>query len=356
MERINFENVPTFFSGANTGAGFVSFYDSLFPEDRLNGLYIIKGGSGTGKSTFMRRLGSAARDKGYCIEHYLCGSDAGSLDGIIIRGDKGTVGVIDGTPPHPREFRSPGAAGDILNFGAFWDSHGLRSRRREIDLIAKEKAACFDTAYRYLGAADKIDRHISSLASGFYLRKKANDAASRLVSSIGVGGTVQYKQLSGFTMNGPVSLSPADPDIRKYNLCGNAEISKLFLLEIERILREKNISAVISRSPMNLRQIDGIYFPESKVWLSIDDESDGETEKLVNMRRFIDKESASASRQRLRFGKKCRQSLMEGAFESLSLARIYHFSLEEIYKQYMDFDTLNTQSEIWYSEILSRLD
>ena len=113
-------NIPVFFAGANTANVFVSLYDSVFHEDDFTGLYIIKGGPGTGKSTFMKRLGEIAGDSGYKVTHYLCGSDSNSLDGIIIHGNKGKkVGVIDGTPPHPKEFRSPGAAGDILDFGRF---------------------------------------------------------------------------------------------------------------------------------------------------------------------------------------------------------------------------------------------
>ena len=49
----------TFFLGACTPQGFLSHYDSLF--DELEQLYIIKGGSGCGKSTFMRKIGAEAR-------------------------------------------------------------------------------------------------------------------------------------------------------------------------------------------------------------------------------------------------------------------------------------------------------
>ena len=343
------------FSGSNTGSGFVSFYDGIFSEESLDGLYIIKGGPGTGKSTFMKTLADRAEMSGCSCRRYLCGSDNNSLDGIIVTDGNGkSVGILDGTPPHPKEFRSPGAAGDILNFGVFWDSISLKKRRCEIDTINREKAVCFETAYKYLGAADKINRHISSLTKGVYLKDKARAIASRLVSSIGQSGFVSYIQLTGFTMNGKVILPLVDDGIKEYAVSGNDYVARLFLSDVLDVIQSKGITAQISRSPLNLRDIEGIYFPESRVWLYIGAGDDAD--KVINTRRFIDKEAMSLCRQKMRFGKKCRQSLLDGATESLSAARIHHFALEEIYKEYMDFDALNRQSEIWYSEIMSRLD
>lgn len=352
-----YAGIPTVFAGANTGSGFVSFYDSIFPEGQLDGLYIIKGGSGTGKSTFMRRLGDGAMKKGYTCEHYLCGSDETSLDGIIVNGrNGGRVGVIDGTPPHPREFRSPGAAGDILNFGMFWNSRGLRERRSEIDSIAREKAAYYDTAYRYLGAAERIDRHISSMADGIYLRDKGRAAAARLVQSVGAKGTPVYRQLMGYTMNGTVRLKPTSGELHEFAIAGNPDIARLFLADAEAFIRENGISAEISRDPLNLRHTDSIFFPGACVWLRIGDENQPEPEKLIHTRRFTDKDKAASCRQRIRFGRKCKGSLMEGAAESLACARELHFRLEDIYKEYMDFAALSSQSGEWVEEILARLD
>lgn len=342
------------FSGANTGNGFVSFYDEIFSEETFDGLYIIKGGPGTGKSTFMKNLAKRAEELGYSCRQYLCGSDSNSLDGVTVSNSSRKIGVLDGTPPHPKEFRSPGAAGDILNFGDFWDSSVLKSARREIDAINREKSACFETAYRYLGAADKINRHISSLASGVYLKEKAYATASRLVSSIGTGGTVSNVQLIGFTMNGKVSLSPTGNEIKEYAVSGNDDVAHLFLADIVHIIQAKGVSAKVSRSPLNLSDIDGVYFPDSNVWLHAGTGDDAD--KIINTSRFVDREALSLCRQKMRFGKKCRQALLDGAFESLESAKAHHFALEEIYKANMNFDGLNRQSEIWYSEILSRLD
>lgn len=347
------------FSGVNAGRGFVSFYDRIFEEDKFAALYIIKGGPGTGKSTFMKRLRVIATDKGYTCSEYLCGSDEESLDGLIIRRKDGkAVGILDGTPPHARELQFPGAAGDILNFGEFWDSMGLRKRHQEIDRIVKEKTSLFETAYRYLSAAEKINRQIEKMSRNIYLKNKGYAAAVRLADSLGEAGRCDNIQLSGFTMNGNVRLLPCEYGIRQYRVAGDCDTGALFLSDMAEYIKTKKICAMIDYSPLDLTTVLGIFFPESKVWISIGTDADNGTnaEKVINVRRFTDKEKYAESRQKLRFGKKCRAALLDGAREALSNAKILHFELEEIYKEYMDFGALSKQSEEWYSEILSVLD
>ncbi len=351
-----YTNIQTAFAGANTGKGFVSFYERSFAENRLCGLYIIKGGAGTGKSTFMRRLGKKAVSKGFTVEHYLCGSDEASLDGVIIKGSDGrAVGVIDGTPPHARDLKCAGAAGDILNFGEFWDSRGLSSERETVERLAGEKSALFDTVYRYLGAAERVNRSVTALAEKMYLAEKASAAAARLVASVGVSGEVEERQLSGYTMNGEVSLVPTG-EARRFGITGDIDIARLFLGDVYRCVKSRGISAQISRCPLDLGYIDSIYFPKTAVWLYYEDGEGVTLEKTVNTRRFTDKEKAAEYRQRLRFGKKCRASLIGGALETLGAVRERHFALERIYGAYMDFAGLSAHAEEWSEEILSRLD
>ena len=50
-----------YFLGGNTAAGFCSFYSSFCsgPEDFI---WVLKGGPGCGKSSFMKTVGRAAED------------------------------------------------------------------------------------------------------------------------------------------------------------------------------------------------------------------------------------------------------------------------------------------------------
>ena len=71
------------FLGGNTCRGFYSLYEG-FPPDKTAFLHILKGGPGTGKSGFMKRLAAEAEARGYDVQTVLCSGDPDSLDGVYI--------------------------------------------------------------------------------------------------------------------------------------------------------------------------------------------------------------------------------------------------------------------------------
>ena len=76
----NFEGC-VMFAASNSARGFKSYYDQVFDRKKLERVYIIKGGPGTGKSSFMKRVALWAQKKGMDVEYYYCSSDTNSLDG-----------------------------------------------------------------------------------------------------------------------------------------------------------------------------------------------------------------------------------------------------------------------------------
>ena len=135
----------TYFAGANSGVGFVNLFGDFYEESSLDRLYIIKGGPGTGKSTFMRILAERAADAGAGAEYFLCGSDPSSLDAVVLSGGGKRIAVIDGTSPHAYDAKYPGAVSAVLDFGSFWDKGILESERGRIISLAKSdrpKKAC----------------------------------------------------------------------------------------------------------------------------------------------------------------------------------------------------------------------
>lgn len=75
--------VTRYFLGGNTASGFVSFYGQFCrgPEDFL---WVIKGGPGCGKSSFMKTIGKAAENAGLDVEYVLCSGDPDSVDGVYL--------------------------------------------------------------------------------------------------------------------------------------------------------------------------------------------------------------------------------------------------------------------------------
>lgn len=141
------------FPGGNTPQGFFSYYNYIIPADAAR-IFIMKGGPGTGKSTFMRRIGEAVLARGLDIEHHHCSSDNGSLDGLVIP----ALGVafIDGTAPHVVDPRHPGCVDEIVHLGDYWDESRMVANKQAIIAITAEIGESFRRAYRLLRAAKAL--------------------------------------------------------------------------------------------------------------------------------------------------------------------------------------------------------
>lgn len=147
------------FPGGNTAYGFHSFYEHLIPAD-ANKIFVIKGGPGVGKSSFMKRIGEEMLSRGYNVEYHHCSSDNNSLDGVALP-DLG-IALLDGTAPHVVDPKHPGAVDEIIHMGDYWNEIAIRANRESVLTITKEIGRLFRKAYGYLrGAKNYQDEYIS---------------------------------------------------------------------------------------------------------------------------------------------------------------------------------------------------
>jgi hypothetical protein len=92
----NMSRKKCYLASANTSAGFYSFFDYVIKDAER--VYIIKGGPGCGKSTFIRKVGEELLGFGFDVDFIYCSADKDSLDGIFIPEIR--VAIVDGTAPH----------------------------------------------------------------------------------------------------------------------------------------------------------------------------------------------------------------------------------------------------------------
>ena len=121
---------------ANTAEGFYSMQNEIFDSDYV---YIIKGGPGTGKSSFMKKAAEKMRLAGYDTELIHCSSDPDSLDGVY--SPSLSLTLFDGTPPHMAEPPYPGAAGGLINIGECWNADILEKNVEKIKELNLKGAA-----------------------------------------------------------------------------------------------------------------------------------------------------------------------------------------------------------------------
>jgi len=140
-----------YFPGNNTTQGFFSYYSFILEQHEARKIICIKGGPGTGKSTFMRKIGEFFLEKGEDIDFLHCSADEESLDGIVIKNLK--IAIIDGTSPHITDPITPGAVDEIINLGEFWNEESLVVEKNNIIDINKMCSKWYRYAYSYLEAA-----------------------------------------------------------------------------------------------------------------------------------------------------------------------------------------------------------
>lgn len=352
-KRIEAPGEASYFAGANTGRGFVSSYNDIVSEDELRRVYIIKGGAGSGKSTMMGRIVQAAKAEGISSMRYYCGSDPHSLDCVVI---DNKIAVLDGTAPHAVEMKYPGAASEIIDVSRFWDGKKLEEKRGEIIYRSALKSTSYASAYRYLSAAEIIDRERESLVNGIFDREKARKYLIRLMKKLSVKRgdgeeNIKYRYSHGITMKGKYFIANTYGDSRAFFVKDHLGCGALFMSLLEEEIKKLGADAVITRMPIS-NHISSIYIAEHRIvfkaW-----KDDGDV--IINMSRFTDKESAGEIKGRLKLAQKCEESCIDEAQSCLAEAAENHFALEEIYKPAMDFEKMKKNTKRLTDEILSRI-
>ncbi len=331
-----------YFFGANTAAGFRHAYGDIFSEDRLSRLYIIKGGSGTGKNTLIRTVASSLEANGASCEYYLCGSDAGSLDGVIIHTRGGaTVGIADGTAPHMIDTVYPGAVSELVDLGRCWDTGVLMRESDSIRSLVNKKRECFTAVYTYLAAAERLTSTAMKVCGPAVDCEKLDGAVARLFKNQkrGSGYSVETRYTAALTMNGAVSLGTFESLAHhRYRILDIAGASKYCFASLLDTARRMSTAVMISPHPSNENMIREMYFPEYGMSFTLADERTDEASSYINMKRFTDTAVISANRQKLRILAGCRAEISQEVIDSLARAGEYHFGIEKIYRGAMDFD------------------
>lgn len=336
-----------YFGASNSAQGFKNYFGEIF--GRCDFLYIIKGGPGTGKSSFMRRVSNAARERGERVEYYFCSSDPSSLDGILAHTDHGLIGIVDGTAPHVREPKYPGAYDEIIDLGAFWNKELLIKQKNEIIALGDRKSAEYKNAYTFLRSVGNLRAVNDSLIRDALEMEKLTAAANRLIAHHGELAAGEAKIIPSLTdsvsMNGKVRLDTFEVLAKKlYTVSDCYGAGYFFMDALLEVICHRNVTARVSYDPICPDKIDGIFIEEHNIAFVLRDsadehaDSEADTESAhanVNVRRFVNAERLRHNRSEIRYTAHLAQSSLDGALHALSKAKIYHGLLEEIYGQAM---------------------
>ena len=332
------------FCAANSGKGFISFFDSILDEKNKM-VYYIKGGPGCGKSTLMRRIAEKAEN----AELILCSGDPDSLDGLILPRENAVI--IDATAPHSHEPIYPGIGGNIIDLGIGWQPEKLN--KKKIIHLCEEKGKAYKSCYKILSSA-------KALQEGVFFPLK-NQIPFQKIAMIGdkilkqnalwehhtEKATIDKRFLSGISPHGRITHSETFEKIGKnIILLEDRWLQSSYLLGyIEQNLKEREIPHINGYHPLFGEPfLQHLIIPKANLSIITKDglfpiEIDGENIiKTISMQNLISKEHLSLHKNKLSFMKRLLRELLDLAGESLKHARDLHQKIEEEYAKGYSFE------------------
>lgn len=325
-----------YFVASNSSEGFCSYYENAFNIENFTRIYAIKGGSGTGKATFMRTVARKAEERGFSVRYIYCSSDAESLDGIIIKEMK--LALLDGTAPHIYEPHLIGAVDSIIDLGAFLDEKRLSPRRDDIEIASREKQRGFERAYGCLGAYKTLSKNVESLVLPALKHEKMRSFARRFTDSMDIGdGREENLLVRSIGMRGLCSF---DTYFERagvyYEISDYFETAHFLMKELYSLAVARQIGRSISNNPIITSRIDAMSLTDSHLTFEIGNGM-SEGARVINMRRFLNPSYIADIRQDYRAIVRVRDETLHLALCEFENIKKYHFILEEIYGSAMDF-------------------
>jgi len=348
-----------FFPGANTRYGFHSKFAQI-DSNLAQKVYILKGGPGVGKSTFIRRISDHLTAAGYTGEYYWCSSDSVSLDGVYF-GDIG-IKIIDGTNPHMIDPELPGIRDETLNLLKVPNARQLKKHRSEIAKLSDLKKYYFSLAYGYLAAAgsfaDTIENTIRSeyKISEVICTHETREIVDKITQSHRERTNPKYTPndrnmfISGICPQGIISNAHELVESSRtiYLVRDKWKLFAQSLLDIiQQIALINDFSCWKFFSPLDPGKLQHLYLPQIRLAvltvrngnkLSIPEEKRETVIKLdTPLTSEIDEIVSSLSTKIT--------DEIEEARKSLKIARNYHKELEKYYTASVDFSAVNKVAE-----------
>ena len=346
-----------FFLGGNTPEGFYSYYDYLISQENARRIYCIKGGPGTGKSTFMKKIADEVIKKGCDVEFAHCSSDPDSLDGIIIKPIN--IAFVDGTSPHIVDPKTPGAVDRILYLGECWREAEIACHKEGIMRTNKKISECFSTAYNYLCAAEKLKSNADNICKKSMQKNICDiytesmifrEFAEMPVSE--VRGEERKLFATAVTPKGLVNHIESLLDgYKTYVIKG---YSDEYLNNICRVALGRGFDVESYYCPLSPnKKIDHLLIPKLNLgFTTSNDYHFFDKGEIIDFTEFSSKYIMETHKEEYSFSTKQAKALIDKAIETIKLAKSYHDELEKYYIPAMDFAKIDEIHEKTIKEVL----
>lgn len=345
-----------YFAACNSENGFYSFYRDVFLQD-FDRIYIIKGGPGTGKSSWMRRVADAAEQRGYQVEEVYCSSDPTSLDGVIARSSEKSFAVLDGTAPHVTEMELPGVRDEICCVGDFWASDRLREQKNDILREMQMRSTLYQQFYRYLKAAGQCERNMEAAVSVGLDRERLKKAVARILRKYPEGDVFSARPMltTSVGMSGIYRFDTMESSADVvFDVCDYGAMSYCLYEEILRQAEKRRLRIWVSYDFLIPTHINGICFPDLRLaFVSLQGRGVRDDVRVHrwHLKRYWQAAPDIGMCRMLEHAQKSRAQLMESALDVMRQIHEVHFTLESHYIAAMDFDAMRRVMDAKIQEI-----
>lgn len=346
------DNNKHVFPGSNTPFGFYPYYDNIMPQENANKIFIIKGGPGTGKSSFMKKVANYFIDKGIAVEFHHCSADPNSLDAIVII--NAAVAIIDGTMPHVMDPQNPGIVDEILNFAPYWKEKQIRTNKAAILETNSKRKKFFAKSYFYLDAAKKVYDAYAQTQNESLNDQMINTMEKNILHNLfknynpsNTCGKSRHLFGSAITPDGVVDYL--------HTIIGN--IKDIYLIKDAPGASAKNImNLILSKgielglymecyhSPIDIKKIEDIIIPSLDIAITVS--NDYHKPKVFPAHVFdLTSCFVTSTLKEVQFDldkdKKLFNELLDKGITTLKKAKEQHEILESYYTPHVDFDKIN---------------
>ena len=335
--------------------GFFSYYNYILDQEDALRIFVIKGGPGVGKSTFMKKIAERMLELGYDAEFMHCSSDNNSLDGVVIPAVR--VALIDGTAPHIVDPKNPGAVDEIIHLGDYWDEEGMRRHRDEILKTNKQVGRLFTRAYKYIKAAAFIQEDMAEIYGRAVNKAAVNRAAAELIKNLfgdipiaSEEGRQRHLFASAISPKGLVnyldSLLTTD---RVYVVQGQLGTGTERLLEkvreaaVERGFKVESYYCALFPTKLEHLVIPGIS--TSLTTFNRYHSADILGYEVIDLDEFVDQRVMAGDAGVIAYNRMRFDELLEEAVSTIAKAKSLHDHLETYYIPNMDFGAVKSRWE-----------
>lgn len=350
------------FTAANTAKGFFSYFEDFINDKNNKKVFLIKGGPGSGKSTFMKKCAVAACEKGFNVERILCSSDNDSLDGVRIL-EAGIV-IIDATSPHAFDMKYPAVRDSLIDLSRFWNEDKLVSSTREIEKLFNDISKGYKTLYSLLKVTGNAQAYSYNLIEKYIDTDMINNDIKRLIKQnaimpVSYQGANTDRFFASLGKDGIVTLDSSYECLCNEYIVFDDRLgfAHIPLTKLQSYMLKNGYNTISIHSPLTPERLEGLIIPSLKLgFISMQhiysptlDEN--KISKRINTKKYLRKE-ISEHKNKLGFVRKFTTDFIKSASEQLKENKLMHDLLEKYYISAMDFKSLDEYTSQFIKKLL----